>query len=245
MQYEWYNPKQEGNTAKPDLRKGWAYYEHVALARIEDKGKTHTSKRLLPGEKDFHLPGEKDYHDDDEDKDKIKSKLYSLRTAASSLNDFGLGVTLYFRTMKLFAMILFVGGLASARNIMYFNSSDYDERDDNFNWMLKGSAICTTTEWVPCEENFCDVDRMKKADVTFASFDNGADGDTTYFVQRLKCPVQDSNDSDILKAGLCNFGTLLIFILFTAAFYHFQSRQEKFLDENYVTAKDYSLRVLK
>ncbi len=85
---------------------------------------------------------------------------------------------------------------------------------------------------------------MTGADVTYATTTTD-DGKNLTFVQRLNCPNQDSNDNDILKAGLCNLATMCALILITMAFTFFQSRQQKVYDEDQCTASDYSVRILK
>jgi len=144
--------------------------------------------------------------------------------------------------MRVFGLTLFIGGLCGLRNIFYFFSEDYDNQQSrDIGWILKGSAICNSTEWVECEDGYCNTELMKEYDVTYATLDGG----DTVFVQRLICPVSDTNDNDVLKAGLWNVGTLIVFAVITGVFTVFQRRQQTILDENAITASDYSIRVLK
>ncbi len=139
-------------------------------------------------------------------------------------------------------MLLFVGGLISLRNVFYFSSSDYDSSIDRVNnVLLSGSAICNSTVWVECEDKFCDVQMMRNAVVTFAE----STTDDKIFVERSACPVDDTNDNDILKAGYWNMAVQVTIILMTIAFSMFQGRQQTIIDEDILTASDYAIQVLK
>lgn len=226
--FKWYDPNRDkrGNGTVPDLNEGWAFYEHVTLARHEVNTKGADIVRAAPGE------GQK------------KTELYNyFTTPASSLKDWGVGIALYFSTMRVYGLALLIGGLFSLRNIFYFFSDDYDiQNDRDINLLLRGSAICNSTEWLHCDTGYCELERLKLYGVTYATNTNGS-GQT--FVQRLKCPVDDTNDNDVLQAGIWNIITLLVFIIITLGFSKFQSRQQKVMDENVITASDYSIRVVK
>lgn len=175
------------------------------------------------------------------------TRLYEFwETKESSFKDWGVGIGLYFSTLRFFALVLFVGGCLSLRNIFYFYSSDYDpyERDSDggfVSWVASPmSAVCTTHEWVQCQEDFCDTDRLTKMSVVYAKDEND-----TIFVQRSKCPVSDTNDNDVVKAGLWNLFTLVILMICTAAFSVFQKQQQTIMDEDKITVSDYSIRVMK
>lgn len=212
----------------PNLKEGWAFYEHVTLARrkVGSKDKKAGLQRALPGE-----TGE--------------TELYNyFSTPESSFKNWGVGIALYFSTVGKFALFLFLGGLFSLRNILYFSSDDYDNQEDRVrnNLILRGSAICETSVWVECEDGFCDIDRMKNADVTYAQ---SVYDESMIFVERNGCPVSDSNDNDILKAGYWNMAVQIFLILATIAFSLFQSLQQTIIDEDILTASDYALQVLK
>jgi hypothetical protein len=65
------------------------------------------------------------------------------------------------------------------------------------------------------------------------------------FVQRLACPSSNTNDNDIFKAGMWSIFTLVVLIAITLGFSFFQSRQQTIMDEDQITASDYSVQVLK
>ena len=211
----------------PNLKEGWAFYEHVTLGRHKVGSKDTKSglQRALPGE-----TGE--------------TELYKyFKTPETSFKDWGVGIALYFATMRSFALFLFIGGLFSIRNIIYFASDDYDDQIGRVNtWLLRGSAICNSTLWVECEDEFCNLERMEGAGVTYAQ---SLTDENMIFVQRSACPVSDSNDNDLLKAGFWNMAVQILLILTTIVFSIFQSRQQTIIDEDILTASDYAIQVLK
>ena len=219
----------------PPLKEGWAFYEHYTLARRRGgDAKGAVPERVLPGTGNA---GE------------TASRLYKYwGTPESAFKDWGVGIALYFSTMRVFALALFVAGLCSLRNIIYFSTSDYrdpkaanDSETRGISWILRGSAICDVKEWVPCEVGYCDLAQMEKYAVTYARDD---EKDLT-FVQRLGCPSSDTNDNDIFKAGMWSIFTIIVLIAITVGFSFFQSRQQTIMDEDQITASDYSVRVLK
>ena len=57
---------------------------------------------------------------------------------------------------------LFLAGLVSVPNILFYGSEEYSgveghQSDLPFN--LKGSAICTQTSWVVCDDGYCDTEQ--------------------------------------------------------------------------------------
>jgi len=141
-------------TTKADLKKGWAYFEHVVLDRYivekkPDAPKKNTCMRIIrkfqKGNKKLERaePGEKD----------VVTRLYSpIFTPHKQLGDFGLGIGLYFSTLRAITLITFVLGLVSAYNFNYFASDAYlpSEFRDNgrgamFDKFIHGSAVCTNT----------------------------------------------------------------------------------------------------
>jgi len=137
------------NADPPSLEKAWAYFEHVSLDRyiVDDKPKTQKNicrrivRKFQKGNKKLEKaePGEND----------VKTALYSpIFTPHAQLGDFGLGIGLYFSTLRAIAFVTFVLGLISVYNINYFASDRYlplTYRDLIANKPTIGSAICTNT----------------------------------------------------------------------------------------------------
>jgi len=223
MKFKWYytNKDEEGS---PDLRKGWAFYEHLTLKRRYE----NTLKQAPPGESGK------------------KTELYNFFTLPeSAMKDWGSGILLYFSMTRVYAIALFIAGLFSLRNMIYFDSDDYDGGDYSpgglLGLTLRGSAVCNTTEWVICEQNYCDLNKMDSSQITYAT-ETGGGGLT--FVERLSCPHNDQDENAIWKAGLWSLCVGIIMIIITFTFNVYQSIQQTVIDEDVVTASDYSVRVL-
>ena len=234
--------------AKPNLEKGWAYFEHVALDRYivqekSDKTKKNICRRVLrrfqKGNKKLEKaePGVND----------VKTRLYSpIFTPHAQLGDFGLGIGLYFSTLRALAFVTFILGMVSVYNIRYFASDEYmplEFRAQITNRLTIGSAICTNTPWVPCPDCNCSL--------------GGGDGSRSTGrqneLQRNRCGKIESldlivalkNDCDATprQVGLVNYVTVLMLLAATALLGEYLRRQEVAFDEDEQTAQDYSVRV--
>lgn len=138
------------STSKPNLKKAWAYFEHVALDRYIVQEKETTTKKNVchrmvrkfqkaDKKLDRAEPGENDF----------KTRLYSpIYTPHKQLGDFGLGIGLYFSTLRAIALITFLLGLVSVYNINYFASDSYMPEINRTlieTSLIRGSAVCTNT----------------------------------------------------------------------------------------------------
>ena len=101
---------------RPSLEKAWAYFEHVTLHRyLDHSSATHTTKNddqknayaeigkpsSMEDTNDVAEPGENQY----------PTKLYSpLWTPMNQIGDFGLGVGLYFTTLRSIMILAFMAG---------------------------------------------------------------------------------------------------------------------------------------
>ena len=65
------------------------------------------------------------------------------------MGDFGIGIGLYFSALKSAVILLFIAGIFSIPNIIYYASKSYsDNEQDGVEGYLQGTAICTDTTWV-------------------------------------------------------------------------------------------------
>lgn len=92
----WYFPRRDAKNG-PSLSKAYAYYEHITLPRRfvgEHQNADHVLRRAEPGETEG------------------TTELYkALCTPEFALIEFGVGIDLYFSTVKLFAFLLLCAGL--------------------------------------------------------------------------------------------------------------------------------------
>ena len=211
-----YCPRKDVPNA-PSLSKAYAYYEHVTLPRhfSGDGQAEHALRRSEPGES------------------LQSTELYSpFTTPASALVEWGIGVDLYFSTLRIMAGILFCVGLIHLPNLIYYRT-DYSDKTKDTRWSLTGSAVCTTTEWVVCLD--CTAKQWNTAEEQ-ERFGTTEDG--TVLVERNDCGF-----SDILPRGIVNLAGLffLTVVIFVLGFY-LRAREVRF-DEDKVTSTDYSIVV--
>jgi len=204
---------------RPDLKLGWAFYEHITLARH------------FIGMKERAEPGEK----------RNETQLYSLfKTSGGDLNDWGIGIALYFNTVRIMAVGLLLAGLLSIHNLLFYASDEYDyDRWSNRSMFisdlsLMGSAICTSKEWVVCDYDYCDTQILSENGILYAKDETSG----RIFVEKSNC-----GDAANMKNGMYNYGAMLLLLLITILFNIYQSKKQVLFDEDKITASDYSVRV--
>jgi len=200
----------------PSLAKAWAYFEHFALPRyvVDDSEGLTTAE---PGEE--HLP----------------TKLYNpFCTPHNQLGDWGLGVGLYFTTLRALCILTFLGGVVSIPNILYFAGDDYSDGQSGLdNVVLQGSAICTDTTWVPCES--CEGNGYP--DSRIATGINVDTGDNATFALRNNC------DGATLEQSYINLGVIALISAGLFVMNFTIRRVEVQFDEDEQTAQDYSVAI--
>ena len=137
-------------TTRPNLKKGWAYFEHVTLTRfiVEQKEKSQKKNICWRIIRKFQKRDKKMERAEPGDNE-VQTRLYSpFFTPHKQLGDFGLGIGLYFSTLRAIAFITLVLGLVSSYNINFFASDAYmpgESRAAITNKFIQGSAVCTNT----------------------------------------------------------------------------------------------------
>lgn len=201
------------------IAKAWAYFDHVVLPRhlMDEDGitfKRHDLKRAEPGESEY------------------KSRLYHpLCTPLSQMGDFGLGVGLYFSSLRALMILTLVAGILNIPNFIYFSGPDYSDSQEGLPDLLKGSAICTVQEWVPCEDCMPQNFMTNK----FAT-STGASTNLTFALNNNCAEVT-------LQQGMINYGTLLLVVVGILIMNRSQKRMEVAFDEDEQTAQDYSIQI--
>lgn len=217
LQYAWYFPGKDRKNA-PSLSKSYAYYEHITLPRhfVGEQNADHVKRRSEPGEIQ-------------------ETELYSpWTTRSSNFIEWGIGVDLYFSTLRIMAAVLFLAGIIHLPNLVFYRSTDYSPAgkgpSSDLSWSLYGSAVCTTTEWVACED--CTVAEWA-TDAEKARIGTAANGRTV--VQRLAC------EGGGLQQGVVNWVVLFMLtgVLFFLSIY-LGAREVRF-DEDKTTATDYTI----
>ena len=124
-------------------------------------------------------------------------------------------------------ILVLIVGVIHIPNFMYFSGPDYSNNQVNVTTLLKGSAVCTETQWVVCPT--CIAEDFKGD-----SFLRDAERDIT-FARSNTC------DGATLVAGMVNFSGLC-YVLLAALFvnYYFKTVEAQ-MDEDEQTAQDYSI----
>lgn len=203
----------------PSLSTAYAYYEHITLPRhfVGDQNTgAHMLRRCEPGETQ-------------------ETELYHpFKTRSSNLVDWGIGVDLYFSTLIIMAAVLLVAGLIHLPNLVFYRSNDYSPAGkgpgSGLSWSLRGTAVCTTKEWVVCTD--CKQDEW----ALYADRGNNT-VDGPIFIQRRAC------EGGNWEQGIVNWVVLLMLtgvLLFLAIYL---GAREVRADEDKVTATDYTVLV--
>lgn len=199
----------------PSLEKAWAYFEHFALPRHLLDEKARESGELSRAE-----PGEAEH----------PTKLYDpICTPLSQMGDFGLGIGLYFSTLRAITVLTFLCGLLNIPNFMFFSGPIYSNGQPGVKNLLKGSAICTNEVWVPCVD--CSVHNFTFSKQRFGTVIT-TNGDTLNFAIHNDC------DGATLEQGMINYGTLLLVLFGIMVINAYQKKKEVEFDEDEQTAQD-------
>eukprot|EP00548_Thalassiothrix_antarctica_P005206 CAMPEP_0194140552 /NCGR_PEP_ID=MMETSP0152-20130528/10088_1 /TAXON_ID=1049557 /ORGANISM="Thalassiothrix antarctica, Strain L6-D1" /LENGTH=957 /DNA_ID=CAMNT_0038838841 /DNA_START=36 /DNA_END=2912 /DNA_ORIENTATION=+ len=242
--YACYDPSRKKEHLKLD--EAWAHFEHSALPRYisndnNDGIVARVSLLARKNNKDKLVKAE-------EGEREVKTKLYSVcSTPERELSDFGLGVGIYFWTLRITVVICLIAGCISIPNIMYFHSEEYDGNAGNydgtdhswlFNFAVSYSAVCTDTTWVPCVdcgENVSYWDSFTGGLFRYATT-SAVNSEGLFFVKRNNCSVG-------YKQGLYAFSTLVFVVLSIIIMNLVSRRREVQLDESQQTTSDYSVQV--
>jgi hypothetical protein len=247
------------------LQSAWAHFEHSVLPRYISGSKpaasrNNGSKRRGGSNADLdddiddwlYSPDQKKRAKSKDSKGKkgdlqraepgesnLPTKLYSpLTTPLSQMGDFGLGVGLYFSSLRSIALISLVAGLINLPNILYFASDVYSASQPDVNFLLKGSAICTEQVWVPCPT--CPIDNFHNTRDRIA-------GTTTVTpdgkLQTLVFALKNTCDGATMNVGVVNLASLGFIMLATVALSLYQKRKVVEFDEQEQTAQDYSIEI--
>jgi len=269
--FSWYNPQYEaleeqeqrgvidGESIIPSLDDAWEYYEHFILPRFLTGGGD--------GEDDFEEEGGSEKESDQSSfvknprehsivntndcmemaakgEDARPTKLYPVwSTPGSQLADFGVGVGIYFLTLKISAVICLIAGLINIPTILYFEGSNYSNRQEGIsNGGLKGSAVCTDVEWKACPSCVrSDWDYFPSDPSRFASIpaDIFTPSDSSLaFILVNNCTIADR------YAGIASFCSLIFVTVSIFLLSRYLRKKEVDFDLQEQTATDYSIEVI-
>jgi hypothetical protein len=245
-QFSWYCP--------PDMRNAlddaWAYFEHSTLPRYH-----YSNERINRNHRDLFPkaePGEKEH----------PTRLYPvMSTPETELADFGVGVAVYFFTLRSLSIVLLVAGVLSAPNMYYFWSDAYNPVNDDEEFtkhaIVRTSAVCTNKSWQACPnctrsqwDGFSSAyDRYAQAtrsvtdsnNTTTGSDDNDNDNDEIQqqfvFILVTHCRISK-------WAGIVSMISMVVVCISIYIVSYISRQREVEFDEAQQTASDYSIEIL-
>lgn len=197
----------------PSIKKAWAFFEHVTLPR-----RTASGKRALRGT------------------DEEGTALYSLwSTTEHEMYSWGVGVVLYFNTLKYMSILFLFVGLIHIYPMIYFASNEYAPVSKSLStniYRYVGSAICTEHEWVPClNDTACPRDQWDTDSERWANYTG------QIYAQRNTC------GGVTLANGWINISSFFLFVLFFAWLDKQQKWKEIKSDEAKISSSDFAVVV--
>lgn len=212
--------RKSSDPTRPSIEKAWKRFEKTVLPRHFTLEKNdHSLVRATLG-----TSGQ-------------STQLYSvLGTNDTVLGaHFGVGVGMYFWTLKCLTLILLTGGLMNLPYMLHLSSEQYDPDVVEQNFFIRASPICTNTKWVACPS--CSPDKWTQWPDAKDRFAVAVDDSTQQFILINQCDV-DGYHFIFAYAGMI-FVILAIFIMMRLAL-----QKEVVFDEAAQTTSDYSIQVL-
>ena len=157
--------------------------------------------------------------------------LYNpFTTKSKTFKEWGIGMDLYFITLKMVSVMLLVAGLLNLPNMRFYASPSYSASgQERISVLLKGSALCTTREWVVCPD--CVPEDFLEED-----FRIGRTSDGTVLVQGNDC------NGAGMKQGLVNFATFLLLLgSMICMSYYLRAREVQADEDKYVDSWSISI----
>ena len=152
----------------------------------------------------------------------------------SCFNEFGVGIDQYFQTCAALCVMFFICACINIPSMIYYASATYSGGGGkkHLPLALQASAICTNKIWVVC--NDCTEDEWSWAEEA-GTFARAPDG--TVLVERNAC------GGAMIMDGVIDYLTFVFVVIFLSAASYFLYIREVRMDEDVLTADDYSLLV--
>ena len=148
------------------------------------------------------------------------------------------GIGLLFSNERAIGILCILAILLNIPNFVYFSGEDYNNGDVSIketSFLLKGSAICSNAEYVPCFN--CSLDDFERNRFALAVDEDGNVADEFAFVIKNNCIFDD------FRPGIINIATLILFGIGMILMYRYTKWHAKLFDEDNETAQDYSIVV--
>lgn len=218
----WYNPlgfESESSTKKPSIEDAWDHFERIALPRCF-LGRTKSRSRF--GKYIRAKPGEMSH----------PTKLYPIfATPQKDLDDFGIGISLYFEMIKFLGCMAFVAGLINIPSILYFSERySSNGRGSISKWILSGSAVCTNVSWEACPSCLQNENDIEDDPRLFIG-ESPVDSSTIVLIKKNQCELGST-------VGIINLVTIWFAFLSISYFIYLQQKKiSRSKDQNRLTSK--------
>ncbi len=242
---KFYDPREDEEAmkrrkAQPNIDKAWEYFEHNILPRClvtgNEKLRQSAAAKGVTAKYDKAEVGEFTK----------PTMLYPVwDTPIDDMADFGIGVALYFSTLRFLAILCLFAFWLNSSTMRYFASKDYDaENEDDVKWSLWGSATCAHTKWEVCPT--CTEDDWKG--LTWATFPGTSDrlatgmnanGTEVKFLERNQCTMEGMD-------GFYPYYTIATMVIVVGTVFYWiysQKKRIKAFDDAEASAADYTIEV--
>ena len=212
----------------PSLEKAWIYFEHTAMPRYlyVEKDAPNEKKSLLTRIVRKFSKADKQLTRAEPGEDGQPTRLYHpLWTPHKQLGDFGLGIGLYFSTIRALTVLVFILGIIHIPNFMHFSGPDYSDNQEGVDLLLKGSAVCTDTKWVACPT--CNETQFKRFGYNFV---REPETDNAYVL------TNNCDNGVTLVTGFVNYAGLWYTVLAALYLCYYLKNMEVAYDEDEQTA---------
>jgi Cytosolic domain of 10TM putative phosphate transporter len=220
-----------------NLHRGWYYYEHYTLARHE--GKLDSALSSAGGVKDKDKSSESsdvNFVRANRGEQDMKTYLYPvMETPETDLADFGQGIGIYFYSLRMLSVLLFMAGIMSIPNLIFFSSTEWNPNFEfDYFHILRTSAVCTTQPWKACP-NCTRSDWSGLFPPTYDRYAETLDGQMAFI--RI-------NDCHITRtAGLVGMITMIVVVLGVWLISKAANWRDSVLDRAQQTTRDYGVQV--
>ena len=228
----------------PSLCKAWYYFEHMVLPRrycTKDGDKLRAVQGgVIANSGETGTP----------------TKLYDpCSVTTDELSDFGIGIGLYFSTLKGFSFIFLIAFMINLPNYCFFRSSQYSHNGQSgLGWLRIGSALCTDYKWVPCPNCFADIfgDGRENSDPSHVSAPDqllytsrirpSQRNKKLLFAQKNVCGSEIDEDY-LYWRGMVNWVGTVFVVTALIAYGEYERRLAVVFDERHATASDFSITI--
>jgi len=251
--YEWYYPQRDN----PDvcLDKGWSHFENAVLPRRfydyegidTDPANDDTKMRMSLGKPSVKKAVRRSFDQFERappGRSARPTALYPLSTPEKELADFGIGVGMYFATLRGLILICLLAGIIHIPLVVHFSSTEYGGdiyADDTIKrygmaYPLKYSAYCSKSSWVPCTNCGEHDGQWIFSKAFYRNTTNVETRASGYiFVKHNQCTP------DFEKFGSYSVAAILVIFLVFIFVGKVQEKIEIQFDENDQTCADYSV----